>query len=229
MKQESNMKIIGGIVAYEDGVKTVPGDQFSPTRKVRVELNFSLDDGEDADKSVTAVLGKAQAFVNGKLNLSTATAAVTSSVQTTEGKPPRAPRASTKKPDAAAAQTDLEELTGAPAASGGKTKADLEAEMLAKAGGKQPEAAKPAADPDDLSSLMGEQAAAPAKEITDADLNHAVQETNGKINTPENPGGPRIRKLVSQFIPDPTKQPILKDIPQDKRAAFLAELAKLTK
>lgn len=234
------MKIIGGIASYEDGIKTVAGDQFSPTRKVRVELNFSLDDGDDADKSVTAVLDKAQAFVLGKLNLKAPTAAATATVAPkaaeTTAPGPKAPRAP-RKP-AAGTQTDIEDLTGA-AKPAGKTKADLEREQMEAlgAGGAKGETIveKPAAapakteDPDDLSGLMGDAPAPAAKEITDADLNDAVQKKNGEINSSQNPGGPRIRKLVSEFIEDKSKQPILRDIPQAKRAEFLVKLGELKK
>jgi hypothetical protein len=73
------MQIIGGIVAYEDGVKNTMGDSFSPTKKVRVELNFSLDLGEGVDQ-IQAVLDTAQSLTLAKLGLKVPTASAKAEV-----------------------------------------------------------------------------------------------------------------------------------------------------
>jgi hypothetical protein len=70
------MQILGGVVRYEDGVKNTVGDQFSPTRKVAVELNFTLDATDangSTDPAIQLVLDKAEAFVNSKLGIVTKT------------------------------------------------------------------------------------------------------------------------------------------------------------
>lgn len=221
------MKIIGGVVSFEDGVKTTAGDQFSPTRKVRVELNFSLDDGDNADQSISTILDKAHAFVNGKLGLKVSTAAAVAQV--------------TKTPAVASDKDKLAEEAGLPAGASGDVTPKPAAAPKAP---RKPAAAKPAADgelgteappiaakpapaDDGLGDLLGEEK--PAAKVTDAELNDAVQKKNQDINSPENPGGPRIRKVVAAFLDDPTEQPLLREIPEAKRAAFLTELAKLTK
>ena len=215
------MKIIGGIIAYEDGVKTVGGDQFSPTRKVRVELNFSIEDGEDAEATIDKVLTKASAFVHQKLvGSKAASGAATAAAPATS-------------PVAAAT----------PPAAGGKTKADLEAEKVAAATPRkpgrppkivspepvkaadpasmedvtivQPEPMKPAADPASMEDLTTVQPA----EVTDKDLNDAVQKKNAVLKNPV-----AIRGVVAQFNPDPTKQFTLAQIPQGQRREFLSRL-----
>lgn len=213
------MKIIGGVVSYEDGVKTVEGDQFSPTRKVRVELNFSLDDSEKSDTAIAAVLDQAQAFVNGKLNLKVPTAAARSSA-----KPATDPKPAAGKSD----KDKLAEKAGLPTT-------DLTADGKKATGPKRPskpvddalneEEPKPEAvkEGDGLEELF-EQGAEPAKEITDADLNHAVQTKNREIANPA-----AIKKLVASYNPDPAKNFTLREIPQEKRAEFTDKLDKLTK
>lgn len=212
---EKTVKIIGGIVSYEDGIKTVAGDQFSPTRKVRVELNFSLDDGDEDRPYVLSVMNTAQSLVQEKLGISGPTAAATRAVE----HKPEAVKAETQKPPRAPGRPKAEpkpssdELTTSAETAKPATKADLAA------------AAGLPAD-DGIADLLGE-SPKPAKEITDADMNDAAQRANAKINTAENPAGPRIRELAKKFIPDPTKPPVLREIPQDKRAEFLKQLAEL--
>lgn len=224
------MKIIGGVVSFEDGVKTTAGDQFSPTRTLRVELNFSLDDGDNADQSISTILDKAHAFVNGKLGLKVSTAAAVAQV--------------TKTPVVASDKDKLAEEAGLPAGASGDVTPKSAAAPKAPRKPAAAAAAKPAADgelgtetppiaaklapaDDGLGDLLGEEK--PAAKVTDTELNDAVQKKNQDINSPENPGGPRIRKVVAAFLDDPTKQPLLREIPEAKRAAFLAELSKLTK
>ncbi len=225
------MQIIGGIVSHEDGVKTIAGDQFSPTRKVRVELNFSLDKGE-GDDAIAAVLDKAQAFVNGKLGLAVPTAAA----KTVAAPAPKAVQAEALAPTV----NDKERLAQAAGV----------VATTPKRGPGRPKATAPVADPDelvpstpiadamhaenekaqalndDISDLIGDDK---PKEITDADLNHAIQQKMQEITSPENPGGPRIRKLTAEYIGDGTKQPHVRHVPQEKRAAFLKALEALKK
>lgn len=215
------MKIIGGIVSYEDGVKTVEGDQFSPTRKVRVELNFSLDDGEKSETAIATVLDQAQSFVMGKLNLKAPTAAARSTA-----KP-----ASDPKP-AATGKSDKEKLAEANGV-GSDAQAKIDAAAAKKAAGPKRPAAKPADDAlgeetppaakeeDGLDELFD--ATEAPKEITDADLNHAVQTKNRAVANPK-----AIKALVATYNPDETKAFTLREIPAGKRAEFVEKLEKIT-
>jgi hypothetical protein len=227
---ESNMQIIGGIVAYEDGVKTVAGDQFSPTRKVRVELNFSLDEsGDDQDAAVAAVLTKAQAFVNSKLGLKVPTAAVQTHVtdlapkpgeltrETTTVAPKKAPaRTPTAKPEPKAPANDKERLAATAGLSDALTTSTEAATPIADA---------MAEENNSLDDLLGDT----AKEITDKELDNIIQNKMIEINSPENPGGVRIRALVAPLLDDKTKPPNIRDIPQSKRASFVEALKALKK
>jgi len=212
------MKIIGGIVSYEDGVKTVEGDQFSPTRKVKVELNFALEEGgDDQDAAVNAVLDKAQLFVTRKLGLSAPTAAATR-----------------RKPD-----------SGTPAVTPARTKEDLAREAGVAEGSKpgpkrtgasQAPTADPAAVVEPDPAAVAATVAPTAQEdefsvpatlvvtpVSDDALNSEVQRVNQKLKDPV-----KIRGLVAEFKPaDWTQQFTLRDIPQAQRQEFLTKLKNL--
>lgn len=214
--------ILGGTVSYEDGVKKDPGDQYSNSRKVRVELNFAVpeDPGIDPDSVLAEVMEKAIALTNEKLGIT--------------------------KPTRAASTVVV------PAV---KTKADLEAAAVAKAGGEpakpagakrgpKPKVAaeKPAEDWDTGNPTVvtaptpatatteataepatsDEWAADPVAEITDKSLNDAVSAKNGVLKDP-----PKIRALIGSFNPNPKKQFNLRDIPQEQRQTFLDKLEAL--
>lgn len=213
------MKIIGGLVAYEDGIKGA--EQFAPPRKVRVELSFSLDEsGDDADAAIGAVLGKARLFVQRELGLSKPTAAAKAEVKPPEPKP---------EPKAEAPVSDKAKLA---AAAGLPADGELTPSTAAPKPPRAPAKPKPApaveeltpsteAPADDLGDLLDGE----PKEVTDADLNDACQKAMVRINTPENPGGPRIRELSLKYIPEGKTG--LRTIPQDKRAEFLVALKEL--
>jgi hypothetical protein len=221
------MQILGGVVRYEDGVKNTVGDQFSPTRKVAVELNFTLDATDangSTDPAIQLVLDKAEAFVNSKLGIVTKT--LTAKViipgevvkpKAEEPKTPKAPKAP-KAPEKTKADLEREAgLTGPlPGKEAPKTALDPD-ELTTSAEVSAP--VTPAADPNDISDLMGET----AKPITDADLNDLAQKTMQRINKPENPGGPRIREMIKGYLPEGA-QPVMAKIPADKRAEFKEKL-----
>ncbi len=238
------MRVIGGICSYEDGVKTVAGDQFSPTRRVKVELNFSIDQGDDADIVAMEVLNKAQNFVCEKLGLGRPTAAAKE--RTIEYA--KAPKPTSDALTASNVEVDVGKGIKPPKAplrapAKGKTKADLAAEAGVSAKPAQtdledalespsltPIADAMVAENDAENDPLDELTAGPVKEITDADLNAAVRDKNvAPFNTAENPGAPRIRKLVASFLApaDADKQPVCRLIPQGKRTAFLEALKKL--
>ncbi len=213
------MKIIGGIVSYEDGIKTVQGDQFSPTRKVRVELNFSLDDADEGeDTHILRVLNKAQSMVQEKLGIHNPTAAAEKVVTETSPKPKAAEKsvadqheehvASIAASSKATAKvvSDKERLAQEAFSSAGKVAAEMEEKLAA------------INDPvvieeDPLADLMG---TAPTP-VTDAELNAAVQTKNKEIKDPV-----RIRNLIAEYNGGPGK--VLADIEQEQRQEFLAKL-----
>jgi hypothetical protein len=224
------MQIIGGIVAYEDGVKTTAGDQFSPTRKVRVELNFSVDQGEDGQVAIQTVLGTAQAFVRTKLGLApnteqkpaagTTTGRAPSEAPATANAPKRGPGrpAADPKPDIKTDKDKLAEAAGVAAPVVGKDAPKPEAKP------------DPAAIVDEETTAVVEEedpfavpAAEEVKPISDDDLNSSVGKKNATLNKP-----PLIRDLVATFKPEGwTKQFTMRDIPQARRPDFLKKLSEL--
>lgn len=218
--QEANL-ILGGVVRYEDGVKTTTGDQFSPTRKVSVELNFAVpeDPGIDADSVVQEVLDKAQSFVQIKLGLKVATvAAKTVVVQTTTPTPAvEGPKKRGPKPKPVVVQVPLTE--------GDKS--------LLRAAGEDWDTGNSAASvavpttvaSDPIASGVEEDwdAAPEVVEITDKTLNDKVQVKNGTLKNPL-----KIRQLIGSFMADSTRAPVLREIPQEKRQEFLDRLEALS-
>lgn len=216
--------ILGGTVSYEDAVKKDPGDQYSNSRKVRVELNFAVpeDPGIDPDAVLAEVMEKAIALTNEKLGLT---------------KPTRA-AASTVVVPAVKTKADLE-VAAVAKAGGEPTKP-----VGAKRGPKPKVAAEPAKAAEDwdtgnanaataeatsTTNTAGESvaqndewAADPVAEITDKSLNDAVSAKNGVLKDP-----PKIRALIGSFNPNPKKQFNLRDIPQEQRQTFLDKLEAL--
>lgn len=215
--------ILGGTVAYEDGVKQQAGDTFSPTRKVRVELNFAVpeDPGIDPDSVLAEVMEKAVNLTNAKLGLTTATRAAKSIVAQTVAVAP------------------AKVVTG-------KTKADLEAEVIAKADAAKAPATKRGPKPkvvadaatvvDDTAVVAGDTpdaavvdaasmedwASEAVTEYTDKDMNDHVTKKNATLKNPV-----AIRALIGSYNPDPKKPFTLREIPQTQRQAFLDKLEAL--
>lgn len=221
------MQILGGVVRYEDGVKNTVGDQFSPTRKVAVELNFTLDATDangSTDPAIQLVLDKAEAFVNSKLGIVaktlTAKVVIPGEVVKPKADEPKTPKKAPKVAEKTKADLEREAgLTGPmPGKEAPKTAPDPD-ELTTSAEVSAPTEPTPQADPNDISDLLGET----AKPITDADLNDLAQKTMQRINKPENPGGPRIREMIKGYLPEGA-QPVMAKIPADKRAEFKEKL-----
>lgn len=212
----ASTSISGGLVSVEDGTKSAI--EYQPPRKVRVELRFDVAEGQDATAILGGVASLAQAKVAELLgqtalsNVTTITSAATAPKTRKGGRadmivdPPAEAGASTSaQPSQASANTS-------PAS-----------DEIPGLGGDTPVAEKPAAD--SLDDIMGLGATPePVKEITDADLNAAVQKKNGELQSP-----PLIRDLIIKFQPDPSKPPLLANVAQAQRAQFLAELTTLAK
>lgn len=215
------MRITGGIVSYEDGVKSVEGDQYSPTRKVRVELNFGCEaDEEVSDAEILSVLNKAQGFVQDKLGIKGPTPRAKKTVE-------KVPGSSEPAPGPSVAETQEANIAKAAASSknAAKAVAQTDKEKLAEAAGltgKDPAAIEdetPTAEVEDALADLGgdETAAAP---VTDADLNAAVKARNAEIKAPV-----KIRELAAGYNGGPGHT--LAEIPAEKRHEFLAKLKAL--
>lgn len=196
-----------GIVSIEDGKKAET--EYTPARKVRVELHFDVPEGQDADAAIAQVSALADAHVRRLLgqtaNLTTSTADPSTtgslgststpvSVKLTRQAGPR----SKPKP----VEVVLPPETKAdPAAVDASTVEDLPADDFG--------APAPAAE---------------VRPITDAELHSAAQKKNSDIKNPL-----AIRALVGSFRPAGSTVAFqLVEIPQDRRQEFLDKLAKLT-
>jgi hypothetical protein len=202
-------KIIGGTVSYEDGRKHTPNPDgtYPIQRKVRVELTFETDadisSPDEIEGLIAGDIAKAEVtrLLDGKAAEATA---------------PQAPAATAAKPKAKAKAKPAAATPTAPP-SGGPSDDDLGLGDTAPV----------VADAEDLSEFdlpaSTEDAADDGpKEVTDADLNSAVTTKNAELKD-----APKIRDLIGTYNTDPTKAFRLADIPQEKRAEFLAKLSKL--
>lgn len=209
-----------GNVLVKDGTKG-PVD-FSPNREVSVQIFFSAGSSTDMEAAVDRAADKANSKVNQLLGRDTAaTLRGASAAETTgerrEGQTPGEPEKPARKPrtpkDAGATPSPsvAQPSTSDPLADLG----DLEAATLAQSGESL------GADPLDG---FDEFDVPPATSVvvTDDALNAAVQKRNGELKD-----AVKIRGLIGTFNPDVTKAFQLRQIPQDQRASFLAQLVAL--
>ncbi len=204
----SDVMITGGVVSVEDGVKK--NEEYTPPRKVRVELRFDVAEGADHDAAIEQVVQTAQAHVAKALGMEAAAPA----------KQTRARKAL----DKTVAEQHEENMAAAAKSSQATAKVLSDKEKLAAAAGLIPAepAVKPEPDPaaieeDPLADLMGEKAPEP---VTDAELNAAIQAKNKEIKDPV-----RIRGVIAEYNGGPGK--VLADIPADKRHEFLEKIKAL--
>lgn len=214
------MQITGGRVSFSRTVK--PADYES--KAATVELTFLVEEGEDHDPVLQAIGSIVQAKAlelvglkpagNGSAGAPRATkpagktkADLEAEAAAALGGNPTSGKAAKTPPKAAAPKTGAAISTGEP-----RGEADGSAHDAASVEDVT-SAADPAAIGDD--DLMS---AAPA-EITDADLTSRITQHNAKIKNPV-----AIRQLIGKYVKAPGQA---RDIPQDKRAAFLAELEKV--
>lgn len=202
--------ITSGSVSYERSVKVADFEN----KKLRVELSFGVEeDAGDPMTAINAVADQAMALVHDKLGIRTTTVAprtvsVTPAVATDKAPAGKdgyvqrqaekaAPKTTVKPPSKKAAEKAVDE----PVVDMGETGAAI------STGGERVEG-------DDLSFL--DEADAPT-EITDKDLLDVIGKVNGKTKNPI-----AIKAEISKFAGSPPKT--YKDVPQEKRAAFLAAL-----
>jgi hypothetical protein len=192
--------------------RVVKDDDYGIKREFIAELSFGIGENESPDEIMGYVAQKVVDIAHAKLRLPAAAptgAAV--EVQARPGSPPPAP-----PPAAAPAPVNDKERLAAQVVAAA-TPAVVKPKRAPKLVEPAPEAA-----PDDLSALFGDE---PAKEIvkpiTDKELNDAVQHKNATLKNP-----PKIVALKEKFAGPLPKA--LRDIPQEKRAQFLTELAALS-
>lgn len=221
--------ITGGLVSVEDGAKHDPADQYSLSRKVRVELKFDVAEGSEP-KDVLALVGDmANDQVSAMLGRSPSTARVVTATTGTEAAP--AARKRRTKEEIAA------DATAAAAAEAALKKADplaMEDEPSPPADAATPAAATTSdqAGSSGVAATSAEAAlddwdapaATPTVAVSDGDLSDAVTKKNGELGDPV-----PIRNLIGSFNPDPTKAFNLRQIAPEQRQAFLDKLAALVK
>jgi len=226
-----NNSIISGTIAIEDGTKAK--EEFAPARKVKVELSFSVPEGQDGSAYMHGVARIAEAKVASMLGR-TAPAETPAAPAA-----PAATAAAPVKPETAAAKKKREAAEAAEAAANApqKTKADLAKEAGLPATStthKGPAADEELLDDepnitaagvvvpeeDELNDLLGEAAPAP---ITDVELGKAAQEKNAKAKAEfgEKWAPAKIRDLIAEFAGAGKR---INDIPAAKRADFLKKL-----
>lgn len=222
--------ISGGSVLIEDGHKTAEkADQYDVSRRVRVELTFTVGEGQSslavldhvaktADLKVHEMLGrKRTAASDAALN-----SAVTAAAPAASTEKPKATRTTKPKEEPKPAE-DLDLTGGAQAPQ--STAADLDLTGAGEPDGGGVSGGGEASE-DDLSFLDDAPAEETAKEISDTELNEHVQKKHRELGA-----GVKILALLDTYKPDGIgdRKMTLRDIAQPRRAAFLADLAKLTK
>lgn len=212
------MKIAGGAVSYEDGTKK--NEEYAPPRKVRVELRFDLDDGDDADAVLAKVSGLAQMRVFVLLN---SDPTKTGPTVPAAAEPAKQPGTRAKKaPETAPAGKPPVVQSKASLSDPDPTAVTVEEPV--QTGDNMKSASVAAADAASVTvDEFADDGAAPAKEITDKELHEAMTRKAGEIG-----GAVPIKALVGSYRPaGHTGQFASNSIPQAKRAEFLAKLKEL--
>lgn len=194
--------ILNGVIKFGRTVKT--GD--FENKRCDVELSFGTEEGKQVEEAALDNIGKlARRKVHELLEMQKPTE------QTPEF---LAPKTGNDK-DKLAAQVTGEEAPKKPAGRPRKPPAAPQPEVDPAAMVDE-SAAAPVADPaamdDDLLS-------AAAVEVTDEDLTGAITRRNATIKN-----APGIRALIGKYVLPPKQA---RDIPQEARAKFMEELAKL--
>jgi hypothetical protein len=224
-------QVTGGLVSVEDGIKKA--EEYAPPLKVRVELSFGVAEGGDYEEIFDRVSEAAANRVASLLGFKPSV--VQAGEAPASGEPTRRPRR-TKEQIAA----DKAAAEGGPSpsgsAGGAQTSADPAAVTEDPTDGEPStihlpdETAKdPAAIEDDepageVSFDIEPEPEEAGEEVSDTELNSRVQKRNAELEDPN-----LIRDLIKKFNPDPKKSFTLRQIPQAKRADFLAQLAALKK
>jgi len=198
------MKIIGGMIAFEDGIKKT--EEYAPARKAHVELKFEVEEGADADAAIDYVSKVAMAKTYDMLAATEAKAPD----KLARGRP-------RKEPEGARTQVEHAATVERP-----KTDKDKLAEAAGIAEAPK-ELEKPTADAasivdegDDLGDML-----APQEPVSDVELNDALQKKNAVLKN-----GALLRSVIKEFVPE-GKSVNATNIPQEKRHEFLAKIKAL--
>lgn len=209
-------QITGGKVTF---LKRIQKAQFEPV-EAAVEISFAVGDGEDHqaifDTASNAAKAKVEELLTGKPAPAGRTKADLEAEAIARGNKPDATEVKTRQtrrpPSSKPATTDAETLPADDVRSqhtvvNGKPKEDPKGDATTT--------------DEDIFSAGGDE---PAKIIiTDEVLLSKIAATNGKIKNP-----PAIRALIGEYFkPEEKTGKQAKDIPQEEREDFLAELAKL--
>lgn len=212
------------LVSVEDGTKA-PED-YGVNRKVNVTIGGSVTDFADIEAATGRISEVANAQVARLLGRATPNSAGSAAPAASAGEPAKRTRRTKEQiaADEAAAAKAAEVLKAAD-----PTSFDDET----------PETATPAADewsddepaqdakgnPVEAETAVDDWDDTPAvEEITDAELNNLVGKKNAELGDPK-----KIRALINEFNPDPTKVFQLRQITAAERPDFLAKLKELKK
>lgn len=227
------MHITGGTITYLRRVKT--GDYEHA--EMSAVINFSFMEGEEnVDTFIDRISSSAQRRVHGALGLPTPAAVPTASRTVA---PPPAPHTSATPASPLLGTPGTKGKPGRPPSPATVAKREAEAKKAAEITEaiESPETAEAIEAPEPaemgLESVEDFSEAVdvpPAKEVTDAELAHALQAKNASmIKAGVKDSAVRIRKLIGAWMPEgtPAEKSNSKLIPPGKREAFLKELSVL--
>lgn len=237
--------IIGGTVRYEDGVRPVASDQYAPSRKFAVELQFEGDVAiqaanqaialvnerlgitaptraaklEQANKETAAKLNEALAEIDAKKELEKRAA------PKAPGRPKKVEQRQTIEIVEGQDEIPLVNMTSAVTQVAIVNQANVvpagedDLPPLGVAGGTSPVQPNASFSLDDLS------AEPEVREISVQEMNNAAAKKMQGSKDPEL--SKKILGLIRSFNPDPSKSFQAKDIPQGHRQTFLDKLETL--
>lgn len=223
-------QVISGLVSVEDGKKAA--EEYAPARKVRVDLSFSVGEGEDYatvfDMVSKAASNRVHALLHGTVIASVLDGAPGEPGPTPAATRTRRTKAQIEADKAAQGNVDPAAVSEDPTAGEepvihlGDASVVEDPASIGSAGGAQTSADPAAVDGAEMVDEWDVPPAEPAKEITDADLNSAVQKRNGELKNPQ-----LIRDLIGSYNPDKSKPFQLRQIPAAERQGFLDKLTAL--
>lgn len=208
------MTITNGTVSIEDGKKAA--EEYAPARKVRVDISFSVPEGEDGEAHLIKAGDTAHNHVARLINYKGAIAATPAAdVKPVAAKGKKPPVVANPAPEKT--KDDLAREAGIP----NKDTVHKAAEV------DELDAPAKSVEKDEMEDLLGDAAPAP---VTDAELGKAAQEKNGDMKDKPGWAPSKIRDLVGKFVqvdgkPKPGAK--INEIPAAARHDFLAQLKAL--
>jgi len=225
-------QITGGLVSVEDGVKSAV--EYQPPRKVRVDLHFSVAEGDDAAAGDTLQLAGTLAArqVDRLLGRGTNEAATAPLAQASAEQPAAETQRRKRR---TAAEIAADEAAAAAAAAGNSptissgsqgSGAEGNGGAPPNGGGGEPQTSGAPAAQDTPPASGDEWASDTATaDVSDAELNAACSTTAERLGDPS-----KVRDTIQSFNTKPAGEKFkVTEIPQAQRATFLAKLAALTK